>query len=245
MTLDQSFTRDLADAIRSHAPLPEFPPGVSLEEAYAVLPEIAERLCDTRIAGLKAGLTNSDVQALFGLDSALLGFIYDWGILEPGDSLQHREYAQIECELGIILDPSGNPLSIGPALEFVHLPFSRPEDFTGANLVLSSLGADRYLCGDFVDWEEGPLQHLFETTIRLERDGEKLLEVSACDSLGGPDNAVAWCVGEARNRGLDLVESGLLLTGTCGSGIPFQPGHYVADYGSFGRLEFEILAPSC
>ena len=32
MTLNQSFTRDLADAIRSHAPLPQFPKGVSLEQ---------------------------------------------------------------------------------------------------------------------------------------------------------------------------------------------------------------------
>ncbi len=243
MTLDPSFTRDLAEAVRSHETLPEFPQGISVEEAYAALPEIADLVCDGQVAGLKAGLTNAEVQQLFGLDGALLGFLYDWGSVQAGETLQHREHAQIECELGISLDSSGKPVAFGPSLEFVHLSFSRPEDFTPANLVLSSLGADRYLCGDFVDWEMGALEQLSETMIRLECDGRTLLEVSACDSLGGPETAVDWCLGEARHRGLNLVQGGLLLTGTCGRGIAFQTGRYVADYGSFGRIEFQISGP--
>lgn len=238
----ESFIADLGSAIRSHKPLPAFPPGITLHQAYSILPAVASLVCDDSRRGLKAGITNPDLQALFGLDEPLLGLLYDWGECRPGSRLPYREHSQIECELGIVLDADGHPVSISPAIEFVHLNFQRQEDFTPANIVVSSLGADRYLCGERTPWSEVDFEALRDVVIRLERDGEVLQEVSAYDSLNGPESALEWCVGEAKKRALDIVEGTLLLTGTCGSALPAGPGEYVADYGALGAVTFAVDA---
>jgi len=232
------FIAELASAIRSHSQLPAFPSGITLEQAYAMLPDVVSLVCDTRTRGLKAGLTNPALQELFGLEDALMGLLFDWGECSPGSRLPYREHSQLECELGIVLNANRQPVSIGPAIEFVHLNFLRPEDFTPANLVISSLGADRYLCGKPTPWREVDFEALRDVVIRLERDGKLLQEVSAYDSLNGPERAVEWCVGEASRRGLDIVGGTLLLTGTCGSALPASPGDYIADYGPLGAVTF-------
>lgn len=236
----QRFIAELAGAIRSYRPLPAFPSGLTLQNAYAMLPEVAAAICDSGSPGLKAGLTNPGLQQMFGLDSALLGRLYDWGELKCGASLPSREHSLIECELCVMLGADGVPFSIGPAIEFVHLNFSRADDFTPANLVVSSLGADRYLLGEQLPWNEEILASLGVETIRLERDGEKILEVSCNDSLSGPESAVRWCIDEARKRGLAIEENTLLLTGTCGAALPAIPGSYCADFGALGAVAFEI-----
>ena len=45
---------------------------------------------------------------------------------------------------------------------------------------------------------------------------------------------------EARERGLEVEDGMLFITGACGGIHPAVPGHYVADYGDFGRIEFTV-----
>ena len=45
---------------------------------------------------------------------------------------------------------------------------------------------------------------------------------------------------EASARGLAVEDGMLLITGACGGIHPATPGHYVADYGSFGTIEFTV-----
>ena len=236
----QEFLSDLASAIRSRSAFPSFPADIDLEQAYEMLPVLAALACDSATRGLKAGLTNPDLQALFGLDEALIGLLYDWGELAPGARLPFRRHTSIECELALVLGADGRPVSLAPAVEFVHLNFSVPEDFSPANLVVSSLGADSYLCGTPLPWGDVDLQTLEQTIIRLYRDGELLQEASAVESLGGPAQAAQWCVEQAQKRGLVWDEGALLLTGTCGSALPAQAGEYSVDYGSLGTISFTI-----
>ena len=238
--LDKDFVAKLASAVRSRAALPAFPAGISLEQAYGLLPEVVSQVCDSGSRGLKAGLTNPDLQQLFGLDEALIGMLYDWGELQPGACLPFREHARIECELGVLLGADGAPIALAPAIEFVYLDFATPEDFTPANLVLSSLGADSYLFGEQIPWDEIDLEAIGNTVIRLERDGELLQEAAADESLNGPANAVAWCLEQSQKRSLEVGEGGLILTGTCGNALPAPPGKYTADYGVLGSLSFTI-----
>jgi 2-keto-4-pentenoate hydratase len=67
MTMD-AFLERLAHAIRDNATLPEFPPGVTLDDAYRLLPKLTERVSSHPHVGLKAGLTNVDLQQLFSLE---------------------------------------------------------------------------------------------------------------------------------------------------------------------------------
>ena len=45
---------------------------------------------------------------------------------------------------------------------------------------------------------------------------------------------------EASARGLALADDMLLITGACGGIHPAEPGSYVADYGSLGKIEFTV-----
>jgi len=240
----EHFLKELAASIRAHSTLPAFPPGITLEQAYAMLPKVASLACDASVYGLKAGLTNPQLQQLFGLEEALLGLLYDWGECRSGSRLPYREHAKIECELGIVVSADGTPISMGPAIEFVHLNFSSPADLTPANLVVSSLGADRFLCGEQISWAEIDFDSLSETIVCLQRDGQALQEVSALESFGGPVNALEWCICEAKKRDLPLVENTLLLTGTCGEALTAAPGEYIADYGILGEVTFTVDATS-
>lgn len=244
MTIDNDFAEALTAAIRSHSPLPAFPEGLTLDDAYEALEAISASLCNSASPGIKAGLTNPDIQALFGLEHALLGRLYDWGELSPGELVEHRENAQIECEVAVVVDQSGQPVKVAPAIEFVCVNFSQPQDMTPANLVASSLGADRYLLGEFVDWADMDFELLRATTITLTHNGENILSASPYDSLDGPESAVRWGTNEAGKRGMRLSEGSILLCGTCGAGLPLLPGDYSADYGTFGNIEFTVGATS-
>lgn len=238
--MHEEFQARLAEKIIDHQPLPGFPDGLTLDEGYELLPSVAQRVCKQRVRGIKAGMTNTDLQSLFGLEHALLGYLYDRGELTPGARIPTLEGSQIECELAIILDAEGRPKSVGPAIEFVYVSFSKPEDMTAANLVVSSLGADRFLIGDQVPWSEVDFDSVASSPLVAQLNGSTVLETSPMDSLGGPLQALDWCVAEARNRNLDFEDGAVLLCGTCGGGLPMLAGSYSVDYGALGSIAFEI-----
>ncbi|MDE0192248.1 MAG: 4-oxalocrotonate decarboxylase, partial [Gammaproteobacteria bacterium] len=105
-----------------------------------------------------------------------------------------------------------------------------------SNLVACNIASDRYIVG-----EQQPLRDSYgDIQITLTRDGEEVCSAPASDALGGPQAALAWMLNEARDRGLEVEDGMLLITGACGGIHPAQPGSYVADYGDFGRIEFTV-----
>ena len=69
------FIDDLADAIRTKSTWPEFPSGITVTEAYSFIPQLTSLISGETSAGIKAGVTNADLQALFGLEEPLLGLL--------------------------------------------------------------------------------------------------------------------------------------------------------------------------
>src|SRR5690606_34711898 len=109
-----------------------------------------------------------------------------------GALFAHRGRAASGCELGIIVDAQGQPCWIVPALEFVHLRFTAPEDVSAANLVLCNLGADQFMLGQPQPWLSG-LEALMESsTIRLFRDNQLTQQACALSSMNGPEEAGEW-----------------------------------------------------
>lgn len=142
------FARQLAGAIKAHRQLPGFAVELTLQEAYDLQGLVAEQVSPGGLAGLKAGVTSSQLQQFFDIDHALMGRLYRSGQLSKGVVLPHLEKRSIECEIGIVIDAQGQPKSAGPALEIVYLDFASPEDMTGPNLVAGNLAADQFLTGD-------------------------------------------------------------------------------------------------
>lgn len=89
-----------------------------------------------------------------------------------------------------------------------------------------------WLCG---------LEALMESsTIRLFRDNQLIQQACALSSMSGPEEAGEWMLERIQNHKWPLTAGTLLMTGTCGDAIPFQPGSYRADYGPLGQIEFSI-----
>ena len=190
--------------------------------------------------GLKAGLTNSQGQQLFGIEHALLGHLYKAGRLAPGAQIAHKPKLAIECEIGIVVDAGGKPKSLGPAIELVYLDFAKAEDMTAVNLAAANLGAYWFIQGPQQDWG-GDFSNV---TVTLTRDGEQVTQAPITEALGGPEPALTWMNGEAERLGVQFQDGMFLMTGSCGGIIPSAPGSYVADYGPLGSVAFDIVAPA-
>lgn len=226
----------MAAAIRDGGILPKMPGGLSLEDAYELQKKVVGAASGGAVAGLKAGMTAAAGQQAFGLTHPLIGSLYESGRLSSGATFPGAPGVSLECEIGIVVDGDGAPQSAGPVIEVPRMAFADEGDRNGPNLVACNIAADRYIVG-----EQQPLRDSYgDVQITLTRDGEEVCSAPASDALGGPQAALAWMLNEARQRGLDIADGMLLITGACGGIHPAVPGHYVADYGDFGRIEFTV-----
>lgn len=229
-------SESMAAAIRAGEALPKMPAGLDLDAAYAIQKDVVAAVSDGAVAGLKAGMTAPAGQQQFGLTHPLIGSLYDAGRLEPGATFASAPGVSLECEIGIVVDADGAPKTAGPVIEVPRMAFADAEDRNGANLTACNIAADRYIVG-----EQQPLRDSYgDVQITLTRDGEQVCSAPASDALGGPQAALAWMLNEARERGLGVVDGMLLITGACGGIHPAEPGHYVADYGDLGKIEFTV-----
>jgi len=229
----------LANAISAKTQLPEFPAGITVAEAYEYIPELTERVSDGP-AGIKAGITNTDLQRLFGLEEPLIGLLYKNSEIQSGNSLPYSPHRRVECEMAVTFNAVGDPISVGPAIEFVSLDFARPEDMTPGNVTLCNLGADQFIRGEMSAWDSFDFTALADIDIELKRDGEVILATSPLDSFGGPKPALDWCVNKANSLGFTIPQGGVLLAGTNGAAMEADPGHYEVSYGPLGTIEFTI-----
>ena len=226
----------MAAAIRDGGSLPKMPAGLTLEAGYEIQQKVVAAVAGGTVAGLKAGMTAAAGQQAFGLTHPLIGSLYESGRLAPGAAFPSAPGVSLECEIGIVVDGNGAPKSAGPVIEVPRMAFADEEDRNGSNLVACNIASDRYIVG-----EQQPLRDSYgDVQITLTRDGEEVCSAPASDALGGPQAALAWMLNEARVRGLGVEDDMLLITGACGGIHPAVPGHYVADYGDFGRIEFRV-----
>ena len=228
--------KDMATAIRAGAPLPKMPVGLDLEQAYEIQKAVVAAVSGGAVAGLKAGMTAAAGQRQFGLDQPLIGSLHAAGRLEPGVSFASAPGILLECEIGVVIDGDGVPQSAGPVIEVPRMAFADEEDRTGVNLAACSIAADRFIAG-----EQQPLRDSYDDIhIRLTRDGQEVSAAPATDALGGPHDALAWMLQEAKTRGIGIAAGMLLITGACGGLHPAVPGEYLADYGALGSISFSV-----
>lgn len=234
--IDQEMINGVVNAIKAHTPLPELDVQYDLDEAYGLQHKVTSLVSPDRIGGVKLGVTNPQAQAFFGLDHALLGSLYADARLKPGDTIPSLEGRALETEFAVVVDRDGQPRAIAPAIEIVLVSFSRKSDMSAANLVLSNLGADLFLVGDFMPWDS---PHT-DVTATMTRDGETVNETSMNEALGGPTAALPWIWAEMQARGYPVQDETLIMMGACGNVVSAENGVYSADYGALGSVEFSV-----
>lgn len=232
------FVQQLANAITSHAPLPAFEEKLSLADAYELQHKLTGVLCENGAGGIKAGVTAAPIQQYFGLEHALIASLYPNARHGAGATIPFIEGQGIELEVATIIDGDGRPKAIAPAIELVFVKFSNQEDMTAPNLVAYNLGADAYIVGDFVPWNDS----FTDLTATLLCDGEKVSEANMNDAIGGPKPATEWMYREAIARGYACPEDTLFMTGACGPLVPSKAGAFEMSIPGLGELAFAIKA---
>ncbi len=230
-------TDSIAQAIEQQKAIPPMPAGLTMERAYKLQQQVTSQLSNqTGIAGIKAGLTAGPVQQYFSIDDAVIGSLYEKGRLSPGCQIESIPGLMLECEIGVIIGSDQKPISLVPVIEIVFLKYTEPSDLNAANIVAVNVGADRFICGKPLPWD----QNCRPTDLLLTRDGETVNQASTADSLGGPATGSAWMIQEAHNRQFDVKEGMLFILGTCGPAIPADKGEYLASYGALGNIAFSV-----
>ena len=140
----------------------------------------------------------------------------------------------LECEIGVVVDGDGRPVSAGPVIE---VPRLRPSgDSSAAALIVGNIGSHQFIRG-----EQKPIRDSYtDIIVTLTCNGNAITSGTPLEALGGPLEALEWMVGEARERGLPVRDGMLMITGAIGGLKPAEPGEYVADFGDLGQIGFTV-----
>lgn len=176
------------------------------------------------------------MQGFLGIDHALIGNLYGDTQHEPGAVIPFLEGRIVECEVAVKVDAYGNPNAIAPAIEFARLCFTSPQDMSAANLVVTNMGTESYILGEFHPWNEELGSH----PVELISEGDTINQTDIGEALGGPAEAVRWMWTEAKERGHAVSDGTIFMTGACGATPPADRGSCTADFGKLGSFRFTI-----
>lgn len=220
-----------------------------LDAAYALQRSFVDaRTDDDPIGGFKAGMTNAAAQKNFGLDDAVVAVLFAGGALESGAEidLATLQGLVVETEVGYVLgsditgpiesedDLRGVLSAIMPVIELPCPSFA--ERASGLDFVANNIVARHHIPGS----PSSPTIDPNAITVSLTRDGEVINEGKGTDAMGNQWSALRWLINEVLARGYTPKAGHLLITGSLGPMLPAEAGHYVADYGDLGQLEFTV-----
>lgn len=243
-----------ADAEKQQIPvLSQANPDLDVKTAYDVQKiYVRWRLTKDRVAGFKAGLTTEGGQKSFGVTSPLTGVLYDAGRLGGSPVVDGKAFRRlgIETEIGFVIgQPIHRPLrdvqelqqmvsAVMPAIELPDLGFAADMKVVkGVDLIAANVGAAKFIAGT-------PRPHqgvnLNEVNVTLSYDGQALYQGKGMEALGDQWKAALWMVNSVVEQGYKVEPGHILITGALGRLVPGKPGQYVADFGDFGKISFEV-----
>lgn len=246
----------LIQAEFDHQPIPiltKTEPGLTNEGAYTVQKDyVAMKLAGgDAIAGYKGGLTAGGVQKRFGMSAPVTGVLFASGMLKGSPVLERKGFGalMLETEIAMELGTSVTETlpdiaslrrvirSVGPAIEVPDLGFADMKALKAPDLIAANVSARQYIIGAGVAPENFDLNQI---RVVLYHNGTAINSGPGSDALGDQWNAALWLVNSMVEQGYKIEKGSILLTGALGAMLPGKPGNYIADYGPFGRIEFEV-----
>lgn len=253
LALDVEIARGIHQARLAGLPFPDVPDDLGIDRAYAVQRAFVDLARGAApITGYKAGLTAAAVRARFGAGEPVRGVLLPQGERIPGRVIVRDpdDAMMIELELGYVLGrdvyqmlwPRENPFRwvavVIPVVELPDLAYADMEAVSVVDLIATNVSASTYLLGT----ERKPMPVDFPLDgfqVSLERDGQRILQASSAGGLG-QRRALHWLMSNVQHFDMPLANDMVLITGALGGMVPAEPGHYAADYGPLGTLEFTI-----
>lgn len=223
-----------------------------LADAYAVQGAYVRlRLTEESVGGFKAGATAPAPQKAFGLTEPITGVLYQSGHRKPGATLRLSDFRalMLEVELGFRVGRAIRDLPADvdvlrehidacmPMVELAEIPYGGAK-FTGPDLIAGNSASCAFIEGPEPDWRGADINAV---QVRFSRDGELLHEAPASDVMGDQWQALKWLVGRIVEQGYVLEPGHILMTGSIGAAHPGRPGNYLADFGTFGQIGFEVV----
>lgn len=204
-----------------------------------------------KIAGFKGGLTAAGVQKRFGMNAPVTGVLLESGKLTGSPVLERSRYGalMLETEVAFII---GEPIretvpdiaslrpkirAVLPSIEVPDLGVTDMKLLKAQDLIACNVSARQFILGQEID---PTTFDLADVRVTLYHNGAAINSGSGSDALGDQWNAALWLVNSMIEQGYAIEPGQVLMTGALGAMLPGKPGHYAADFGSFGRIEFEV-----
>jgi 2-keto-4-pentenoate hydratase len=245
----------LIKAYRGNQPIPvlsENYPELDIETAYRVQRVyVLRRLSNDQIAGFKAGLTSEESQKKFGVDFPVAGVLFASGKKTDSPTINRSKFKMpmIEAEIGFLVGKSiikpfkdvsalhESIQAVMPVIELPDLGFTGLKRRKAVDVVASNVGATQFIVGQEKEFNNLDLNNV---TVTLSLDGQVINQGKGADALGDQWKAALWMVNTMVNKGWQIEPGHILITGVLGTMIPGKQGKYMADYGSLGKISFEI-----
>jgi 2-keto-4-pentenoate hydratase len=230
----------------------ESEPDLDPKTAYEVQKVYVQwRLAEDWVAGFKAGLTTENAQKMFGVNFPLTGILYDSGKLEGSPVVDRTALRAllIETEIGFLIGQSINQQlrsvqeleqkvsGVMPAIELPGSGFADMKVVKGVDLIAANVGAAKFIVGTSRSHQG---VNLNEVNVTLFYNGQALYQGKGVEAMGDQWKAALWIVNSVLEQGYNVEPGHILITGALGKVVPGKPGDYVADYGDFGKISFEV-----
>jgi 2-keto-4-pentenoate hydratase len=250
---------DMADSLikadAENQPIPVLSknePDLDAKTAYEVQKVYFQwRMTKDKAAGFKGGLTTEAAQKRFGVSSPVTGVLYASGKLEGSPVLDKTAFRtmMIETEIGFVIsqpiqqtlkDVQELQQKVGAVMPSIELPdfgFADMKAIKGIDVIAANVVAAKFIAG-----ASRPHQgiNLNEVSVTLYHNGQALYQGKGAEAMGDQWKAALWMINSIVEQGYRIEPGHILITGALGQMVPGKPGQYVADYGDFGKISFEI-----
>jgi 2-keto-4-pentenoate hydratase len=232
---------------------PSAPPSerraLTVAEAYAVQDRLREALVaqGERVVGWKVGLTTRALQAQFGLDEPVAGFLLASGVLPTGSDVPLARFCGlvVEAEIALVMkhDLAGPGVTAPrallavegalPALELVDFRFSGKP--VGTDMIADGVYANAIVLGNALT-DVTRLDLALEGLV-YELSGAVAATNTAAEVMGSPINSLAWLADHLGARGLGLRAGDVVMSGSVSALLRPKAGDTVrATYTRLGAV---------
>ncbi len=226
---------------------------IDMSSAYQIQAAfVKERLAKDKVAGFKAGLTNSEAQSHFGITRPIFGVLFKSGNFsnKPVISLAKYNFMMVETEIGFI---TKKPIrqtvhsitelksyisQVVPVIELPDVGFAM-QPITAPDLVAGNTGSSAYIIHDEINWFADDINSL---TVSLLHNGSIVNQGQGEDAMGDQWEALRWLVNQVLAHGWTIENDNLLITGALGEMVEAKPGVYRAQFNDVDMIEFRFTA---
>jgi len=161
---------------------------------------------------------------------------------------KHFAHLLVETEIGFrfgkdIMEPIQDIRSLQrsvaivfPAIHVIDIGSIDMKSARGTDLIATNASTRKVLVGEAKSVRGRDLNAI---KVRLLYEGQEVNSGVGKMAFGDQWQALKWTVNHVLERGCKVRDGSVIITGALGQPVPAKPGKYLADYGEFGKMEFE------